>query len=205
MNKSKISDVLGIGVLCLIFCVGISIIAKKAFKVDSDFLSASATLFAAFVALYFYSDWREQHRVSLFEKFKNDLFKLFNQVEDNYDALYLFVLTGAETPDKKVLETYTSKFSRSVELLLTELDFYEKALVQIDILINQSPKNAKEDLIKIVRNLNPEIKEDEYLSFFPIFRQIIETKEYFLEIKKKKMVINDDLQRIILFLIAKGQ
>ena len=89
-NKFKISDILFIGALGLIFCLGVSILFQKAFDISSDFLSSSATLFAAIVAMYLYSDWREQYHVSSIEKQQLEIFNLCDLLFENYISMVSF-------------------------------------------------------------------------------------------------------------------
>lgn len=56
---------------------------------ESDFLSASATLFAAIVALYLFSDWREQYRIDMVKQLREIIHLLFIDLENKYNEFYL--------------------------------------------------------------------------------------------------------------------
>lgn len=48
-----------------LICLSTSILIKKWFGLDGDYLSAFATLVAACIALHLYTDWRDQERYNL--------------------------------------------------------------------------------------------------------------------------------------------
>jgi hypothetical protein len=93
MKILKISDILGVCAVSFVLCIGVSIIGRKAFNVDSDFLSASATLFAAIVALYLYNDWRDQQRFVLIEKYQELIRESGKSLFLNYSKFHLTVKT----------------------------------------------------------------------------------------------------------------
>ena len=126
MNKSKISDVLGIGVLCLIFCIGISVIAKKAFEIDSDFLSASATLFTAFVAFYLYNDWRDQQKFILIEKHQT----LLNNSGESLQLKYAKFFNFFRTLDIE-RDSWEQNFGSEIAIKQTYVNVYQELYLEV--------------------------------------------------------------------------
>ncbi|MDQ8951925.1 hypothetical protein RFH42_03015 [Acinetobacter rudis] len=65
-------------------CLSISILVKKWFGMDGDYLSAFATLAAAVVALYLYTDWKDVQRHEITKQALIALIKLKTHIDNNY-------------------------------------------------------------------------------------------------------------------------
>ncbi|EMM2648660.1 hypothetical protein WKI25_09060 [Acinetobacter baumannii] len=78
-------------ILIFLLCLGISVLFKKIFDIDGDYLSAFATLVAAIVAVRLYTDWREQLNISLLISSKENLNKLFNELLYTHDEMLRFL------------------------------------------------------------------------------------------------------------------
>lgn len=75
-------------------CLGLSKLANFCFDISSDYLTATATFFTAFVALYLYNDWKDPFLLEKIEsdqrvirsnirKFKHSLVNLLDYIHGN--------------------------------------------------------------------------------------------------------------------------
>ncbi|WP_151711036.1 hypothetical protein [Acinetobacter brisouii] len=81
MKKLSTLELVIVGFILLFICLVISIIGHSLFNINTDFLTAGATLFAAVVAMLLFEDWRDQHKVTLMDAFHLDL-------RENSDVLF---------------------------------------------------------------------------------------------------------------------
>lgn len=87
MKKFNKFELSGVGIFLLIFCIFISLIGKKVFDLDGDYLSAAATLFAAVIAAILYNDWKDQHGLNLLDKYHNELKLLKLYINNNRSSI----------------------------------------------------------------------------------------------------------------------
>lgn len=99
-------------------CLGLSKLANFYFDISSDYLTATATFFAAFVALYLYSDWREQHKVSVL----NDKQKVLSNIGVELNKLFVEILDRSYEGNQEK-EFFNHKI-RELVLLLTNIEIY---------------------------------------------------------------------------------
>lgn len=203
MKKLKISGILGIGVIGFIFCIGISIIAKKAFDVESDFLSASATLFAAIVALYLFSDWREQYRIEMVKQLRDKIHLLFIDLENKYNEFYLAVgsaVKGSPT-NMKDIASLSQTMANSYEILLPEIDFLIKILEKLKVDRTTCKSNSsdfEEKFSHTLLALTHGFDKNNYEKTIINYWSVLSTNELEDYIKLQKTLINDDLQKLII-------
>lgn len=94
-------------------CLGLSKLANFYFDISSDYLTATATFFAAFVALYLYNDWKDVHKINILEKYHQELKIEFL----NLNSSYLIV-------SKKASEIEGSSVSKASEIVLEINNIY---------------------------------------------------------------------------------
>lgn len=80
MNKFNEFELIGIGVSIYLVCLIFGSISKHIFGFDVDVLSASATLFAAVVAMLLFSDWKDPHNAQ----------KILEEQKDIMNSLHTF-------------------------------------------------------------------------------------------------------------------
>lgn len=204
MKNISIQELTVIGIGILGSCFAISKLAFCKFNLQSDFLSASATLFAAVVALKMFNSWKEQYQTELFERLKDRIHNLFNQLESNYNNYYeLFILNDSH-PDRKSIHIQGSTFQNTIDQLLSELDFYEKLINKykdIEIELVCEPSTAKNNLTDILKQLNPDYILNAHDEWVENIYQVLKKDEVYKLLITMKIFINDDLQKIILKLI----
>lgn len=193
-------------------CLGLSKLANFYFDISSDYLTATATFFAAFVALYLYSDWRDQFKTELFERLKDRLHVLFNNVTIEYDNLYFMVVAlNSDLPDRNELIMQNNKYQYAIDALLTELDFYEKILNKYkpqNITVHTNPRSTKDFLTQSLYDLSPKYEIGGYAMYVNSIKQELLSNRIINKITGEKILINNDIQNIILKLInnkPKGQ
>lgn len=207
MNKLNIFKLIRIGILIFLVCFGISYSANKIFNLDSDFLSATATFFAAVVAFSLFNDWRQQYKAEMIERLKDRLHSLFNKLESSYNQLSLSVEVNQSKNDNYILKMnlLVGAVIDDIDSLKTELDFYEKIILKYKLtkLVNTYPRTVNDQLhaigaklvcsdIKLVADL------DQYMN--RLEKYLFDTDDYSLVINYKRE-INDDLQKVLLGLI----
>lgn len=74
-------------------CLSTSILIKKWFGIDGDYLSAFATLMAAGVALHLYTDWRKPIFLNKIEDEQKELKKVIRLFKKSSDSILLFMKT----------------------------------------------------------------------------------------------------------------
>lgn len=72
-------------------CLGVSKLANFYFELSSDYLTASATFVAAFIAIYLYSDWRDQQKFILIEKYQELIRESGKSLFLNYSVFHVKV------------------------------------------------------------------------------------------------------------------
>ncbi|NWK74949.1 hypothetical protein D7V64_00305 [Acinetobacter cumulans] len=205
MKKIHIAILIVTGIFLV--CLAISILIKKFFSVDGDYLSASATLVAALVAAYLYSDWRHQYKVELFERTKNKIHDLFINAEGVFNRLHLlFVNSEPNKIDIKELVQLQIEYQGAIDILTSELDFYEQLLSKYqpnDFTINCLPTNAKKMLMTNTRKLHPKLEKNKDYECFTEIQKQLSNNDIYEENLKLKVFTNSDLQRLIIKLLDK--
>jgi len=73
MKNIDIKELIVIGVGISAFCFAVSKFVLCKFQMQTDFLSASATIFAAIIAIKLFNDWREEYLIEKMERFHVDI------------------------------------------------------------------------------------------------------------------------------------
>ncbi|MGR2920756.1 hypothetical protein [Acinetobacter sp. 1125_18A] len=84
MKKIDIKEIIVIGVVTFALCFAVSKFVLCKFGMQTDFLSASATFFAAVVAFYLYSDWKEPHNAQKILSERNELIHNLIQLRSDF-------------------------------------------------------------------------------------------------------------------------
>lgn len=175
---------------------------------QTDFLSASATLFAATLAYKLFNDWRQQFKAEMIERLKDRLFTNFKNMEAIYSQLCVSVDQNRfGTPnDNDLLKTslLAEKVNDNIDVLIVDFDFYEKIIIQykFESLIQIFPQEVKINLKKIAVNLFcGHIEVTRVSQYITELGKYIDENNDFLEALKHKKQVNEDMQKILLKLI----
>lgn len=101
-----------------LICLSTSVLMKKWFDIDGDYLSAFATLVAAGVALHLYTDWRKPIFLNKIEDEQKELKKSVRLFKKSVDSILCFLHT------KKPIESSLNNgdmFSLEYQKLMTNL------------------------------------------------------------------------------------
>lgn len=155
MKKLNTCDFLILGIGILAVCFSISFIANCKLNLETDFLSAAATLFAAVVAIVLFSDWRDQFKVSLVKEstteFESEAFVFYK----TYLTLRTFTLTVNQKSDNEALKLeYADKWSNflfSVDQVLLRLRKLIEYLSKL--------KNTQETALTKLRGIQKELED----------------------------------------------
>lgn len=106
-------------VLSFCFCLVTSYIVKKSLNIEGDYLSAFTTLLAAVVAYNLYSDWKEQHKLKLWEKYISDSRKILSDLKDCQKSIGEFQIaflasTSTKVPYDSELRQYKIKLRDTI-------------------------------------------------------------------------------------------
>ncbi|MGU3313600.1 hypothetical protein [Acinetobacter sp. M5A5_2a] len=133
----KMLKIISLSIILFIFCLSTSIFIKKYLCIDGDYLSAFATLVAAMVAYYLFSDWRVEHTFKLIEQYHTNLKNKSINLNNSFDSMSreIFKIEGSTVKEG---EEYLAKawldgqkFYRETEniiILLTEYEYCIRTL-----------------------------------------------------------------------------
>lgn len=131
MKKFSWLEIIVIAIGILASCFSISVIAHCKFGLDTDFLSSAATIFAAFIAMLLFNDWREQHKVLSLERLQGKLSLSAEKIFENFVS----VLDSGYSKDVPV-NTLEDEEVQNYKLQ-NPLRNLEKELVKADVSINE--------------------------------------------------------------------
>ncbi len=201
MKKIDIKEliVIAIGIFALCFAISKFIFCK--FNMASDYLTASATFFTAFAALYLYNDWKTPHQIELLERQKEKILNLFLELENDFDVFYLSVYNVGVSKEYEVLAKASKKLIIPMETLMSELDFYEKILEKLNI--NQTdlqckPNECRQFIFDMLKNLNNALDPSDMPGSITRYKNILNKNNYVRNLKLNKVYIVDDIQDIVL-------
>jgi dsDNA-binding SOS-regulon protein len=178
-----------------LICLSISILMKKWFDLNSDYLSAFATLVAAAVALHLYTDWRKPIFLNKVEDEQKEIKRNIRLFKKSADSILLFLST------KKPLHTGLNngdQFSLEYQEIMTNLlDITDDLFTLLDnyrLIFNE---NIQSEHIKFI-NENSESLEKIYRvigKFNPVIHYISSYNLVETELKKEEFA--QLLRRII--------
>lgn len=131
-------------------CLSTSILMKKWFDMDGDYLSAFATLVAAGVALHLYTDWRKPIFLNKVEDEQKELKKSIRLFKKSADSILLFVST--KTPMGTGLKNgdlFSLEYQKLMNNLLDNADDLYTLLVNYKFILN---KDLHKDHIDFINN-----------------------------------------------------
>lgn len=128
-------------------------------------------------------------------------------VESAYDKLYFLLIThDKKLPERKEVVMQQNAYQSAIEILATELDFYEKLLAKYipsDVKINCPPSKSKLKILRHMREINPRYTKGEYEEYLTSIRMKLLHSEIYSEQIQLKIFTNDDLQKIVIRLLSK--
>lgn len=144
-------------------CLGLSKLANFYFDISSDYLTATATFFAAFVALYLYSDWKDVHKINTLEKYHQELKIEFLKLNSSYlivsEKASEIEGSSVSKASEIVLEInniYGLTFYNNVKKVLVTINEYEifiSRLTKISI-VSQHLQNIEVFKNELLKTLN---------------------------------------------------
>lgn len=144
-------------------CLSISILMKKWFDMDGDYLSAFATLAAAMVAAYLFNDWRDQER--------------YNSTKEH--VLKIFGVTARMRFRFNKIQEMTIELKRSDMFVVLNEDFlnYDESLQEVIFGITPNVKFINNnEILDLFYDLERHYR---YLEYFKIWCQQEYEKYYF--------------------------
>lgn len=190
-----------IGFFILISCFFISFSVKFFFKIESDFLSASATLFAAFVAFLLFNDWREQYKIELFEKIRDRLHTQLNEVKIQYNSFNNFIQNN-EIIDPILYSEKNHSIQNAIDVVIVDFFYYEKLIYKYkpkNLKIHCDPYKSIDDLLEILQSLNGNMVGGDVDKWKKDIKEYLNSDIAFKTIVNIKMLTNNDIQQIILY------
>lgn len=169
-------------------CLSISILMKKWFDVDGDYLSAFATLVAAGVALYLYTDWRKPIFLNKIENEQKELKQIIRLFKKSTDSFLLFMNTknpmgtGLNNGDPFSLEYRKLMYS-----LLDNADDLCTLLENYKIGLNEDQHNSHIEFINENLNLLENI-HDVIGKFDPVTEYISSYQRVKPKVKKAEFI-----------------
>ncbi len=123
MKKFNAFELIGIGVAIYLVCLIFGAISKHIFSFDVDVLSASATLFAAVVAMLLFNDWREPHNAQRIHEERKDIINAIKSFRTNFYNFINHIDTMVEAAKTRD-ESYCKEYIELETKLLNDLDDY---------------------------------------------------------------------------------
>lgn len=80
-------------IVIFLICLSLSIIVKKYFNIEGDYLSAFATLITVIVAYHLFSDWKVEHKFNLIYQFHSSLKEQNYKINNHLKRSKLFFST----------------------------------------------------------------------------------------------------------------
>lgn len=168
-------------------CLGLSKLANFYFDISSDYLTATATFFAAFIALYLFNDWREQQKYSLVEKYQVLIRDSGNILFLNYSKFHVYIRNLRNQiilnqSDVKELEKITSNnpdFDTNVQDLLNNIFNSSTLLHEYQICLKSLNENV--------------INEDHFKEIEEFKNQLLKVHQSFAKILNIHQILIDEV------------
>jgi len=168
-------------------CLSTSILMKKWFNVDGDYLSAFATLIAAVVALYLYTDWRKPIFLNKIEDEQKELKKIIRLFKKSSDSILLFMNT--KSPMGTGLnngDLFSLEYQKLMYSLLDNADDLCTLLVNYKLILNEDQYKSHIEFINsnltILKEINDVIGKynpvTEYISSYQHVEPKIKKTEF---------------------------
>ena len=170
-----------------ISCLGLSKLANVYLGISSDYLTASATFFAAFAAVYLFNDWREQQKYALVEKYQALIKDSGSSLFLNYSKFHLYIrglrnqitLNSTNVPELAKIEINNPNFDNYVQ------DFMNTMFNSCTLL---------HEYQICLKSLNADIEKDQHFKEIEAFKlQLSEVHRSFAEISSIKHMFIDEV------------
>lgn len=183
-------------------CLGLSKLANFYFDISSDYLTASATFFAAFVALYLFHDWREQHKFTALELLKVNIQTNFFDIDSSFEEFRkcLFVKYVDGNNFFSQYSRCSKKLNQQLELACQNLGYYEKLLSSYSIdesILKVKPEELGELIISIYEDINIPFNLNDFDKMIFELRKNVtaETAGKFTDLKAQSILLSSDIQK----------
>lgn len=136
-----------VGAGILIICLIISRCLHSEFDIETDFLSASATFFAAAVAILLYRDWRAPHLLTKIETEQREIKAATRRLKKNADSFLFFMKT--KTPAPTGLnngDQFSLEYQKIINLLLDDLDDLYTLLISYECIFDEKISLEREHI-----------------------------------------------------------
>lgn len=176
-------------------CLSTSILMKKWFDVNSDYLSAFATLVAAAVALHLYTDWRKPFFLNKVQDEQNEIKRSIRLFKRSVDSMLLFLsrkkplYTGLNNGDEFSLEYQ--------DIMIKLLDITDDLFNLLDnykLIFNE---NIHNDHIEFINRHSESLEKIYYVisKFDPVINYTLSYNLVYAELKKEEYGLH--LRRVI--------
>lgn len=176
-------------------CLSTSILMKKWFDVNSDYLSAFATLVAAAVALHLYTDWRKPFFLNKVQDEQNEIKRSIRLFKRSVDSMLLFLsrkkplYTGLNNGDEFSLEYQ--------DIMIKLLDITDDLFNLLDnykLIFNE---NIHNDHIEFINRNSESLEKIYYVisKFDPVINYTLSYNLVYAELKKEEYGMH--LRRVI--------
>ena len=205
MKKINEFEIIGIGVIIYLICLVFGIISKHVFGFDTDVLSASATLVAALVALYLYSDWKDAHKINTLESLKLNLQNNFNQLDSIYDDLRRCLMKDLKIENNLFTEysILSKKLNLELETACQNLNCYYRLLINLKVdskNLKVNPVALGKQLIQTYETVNIPFDLQYFDKMFLQLREKVFDPKFsnFTSLKLQAISLNSEIQQIII-------
>lgn len=209
MKKLKITDLIVIGLGIFAFCFAVSKFVYCKFQMTSDYLTASATFFAAVIAMILFNDWREQYRIEMVRQLREKIHSLFIDLENKYDEFYLVTGKAFQGHPTKMQDIIipSQNMSNAYEILLPELDFLIKILGELKVdtkTLDSDLLNFESKFSKVIGLLSDGVVINDNIQTITNYWLVLSDVNFKPSdyLKLQKTLLNNDLQKIIIKLFA---
>lgn len=185
-------------------------LASHYLGISSDYLTASATFFAAFIAIYLFNDWREQHKFTSLELLKVNIQTNFADIDSSFED-FRRCLFAKDIENSNFFAEYSrssKKLNQQLEITCQNLAYYEKLLSSYDVdtsILAVKPRELGELIIGIYTDLNIPFSLNEFDKMIVDLRRKVTSKTAvdFVNLKTESILLSSDIQKFIIEYLTK--
>ena len=154
-------------------CLGLSKLANFYFEISSDYLTATATFFAAFVALYLYNDWKDPFLIEKIESNHKDLRKSIRSFK--HSMVHFLSLICYENSESKLNngDEYSLNYKKRLNVVLDEIDDLASLIKNYESIIMIQKENLALNHLSSISDAEKTLK-----NIFDVFSKYDLNKDY---------------------------